>query len=175
MSFCSKESLWNELENRSQQTVHGRVWNMVIVAVLWSIWLARNENSFQKVNIFKSSLQRVIQIRAFKWAVANEWLNVSMENLWIENPKGAILKFFYLENLKCWDEIHLNSELVASIDGSWSSSASGGIGEIIKDRNKKVIYLFSNHVSVNSSFEAEVEALKHVLIVRKLQPRLQNK
>lgn len=42
------------------------VWKVIVAAVLWTVWLARNEAVFEKKKINISSLKLLINLRTFK-------------------------------------------------------------------------------------------------------------
>lgn len=159
-------TLWQTTFSRFKYKSFSKGWKIIVVAVLWSIWLARNENVFDKTKISQKSLKKVILYRTFKWVVANEWITQDNELSWYMNPKSSIIKHLHADNQKCWREIFGVSELVAAIDGSWSANSNlGGMGGFIKEKKYKVT-LFSGPSYVNGSLEAEASALSHIVSTR---------
>lgn len=115
----------------------------MVCSTLWSIWLARNEKIFQNVRIKRKDLNHVIILRSFKWVVANGWLEESHVKEWYNNPQGIISTFSHKLCLEFWKEKIQENEFVAAMDGSWyPSTGKGGIGGTIKDREKKLLFLF---------------------------------
>lgn len=56
--------------------------------------------------------------------------------------------------------------MVATLNGSWSNRLKkGGIGGIIKDKNRKLKVLFSGPAFFTDSFFIELEALKLILSI----------
>lgn len=131
---------------------------------MWSLWLARNEKVFCNNDMEKKVLNKLILVRSFKWAVSNNWLDPSQEKDWERNPQGSILAFHQQVFKEFWEVRFRDSDLVATIDGSWSNKwQKGGIGGIIKDKNRKFKVLFSGPVFTYDSFSSELEALRMVL------------
>lgn len=104
-------------------------------------------------------------MRTFKWPLSIKWLDPSQEKDWERNPKGSI-SAYHLTFVSFWNKRYGNSDLVATLDGSWSScSKKGGISGIIKDNNKRMKVLFSGPISTTDSFSTELKVLKHVLSI----------
>lgn len=59
------------------------------------------------------------------------------------------------------------AELFGFVDGSFKMNENGsftaGMGGFIKDRDNKILFIFSGHVHAITSFLAELYALKHML------------
>lgn len=43
------------------------VWNLVIVAALWTLWLARNELTFEGKQISVNKMLHLLKLRSFQW------------------------------------------------------------------------------------------------------------
>lgn len=59
------------------------------------------------------------------------------------------------------------AEVFGFVDGSFRTNDSGissaGIGGFIKDKNNRMLFIFSGPVHATTSFLAELYALKHLL------------
>ena len=63
---------------------------MVISASLWSIWVARDDQIFNKIKIKEKKIQELIFIRVAKWGSASNIMSFGQGPLWRVNPIGAL-------------------------------------------------------------------------------------
>lgn len=136
---------------------------LCLAALLWSLWLARNDLVFNNNRTSRDALQLLIKFRAYSWAKANNLVSPNVENLWVLDPgQCAILKKqSVLKSLMDrWFSVY---PFLGFIDGSYLKKGplqcSGGIGGFLIDKRCKVKLLFSGPVEVTSGFEAELAAL----------------
>lgn len=83
-------NLWNA-RNIFHSPKLKAIWNIVLSAALWTIWLGRNELYFQDIISDSSTLILLVKIRSFKWILAAGEINSELESLWNVNPVGAYL------------------------------------------------------------------------------------
>lgn len=136
-------------------------WTTSVIALLRTIWLARNELIYGKKKWEGSQLIWLTKIRAFKWILAADKINIGLEQLWEVNPRGACLHF---NKKHCrMDYIWCNSTAIGFSDGSWKIAENGskrsGIGGCITDLEGNLIFIFSGPSSANNPLETEREAL----------------
>lgn len=82
----SRAHIWKEIFSRFKVAKFRQAWKMSIAATIWTIWLARNDVVFNNLRISKTEISRVLIYRTFKWALANSWLEGTMERDWCLNP-----------------------------------------------------------------------------------------
>lgn len=67
------------------------MWNIVLSAALWTIWLGRNELYFQSIKTDIHTLIFLVKSRSFKWILASGDISTELETLRNVNPVGAFL------------------------------------------------------------------------------------
>lgn len=143
-----------------------KVWQIMIVVVLWSIWLGRNEFVFQGKKLKKKVCHRLLLHRSFKWLEAGGLFNIKFSNFWEVNPSGALRLSLIERKSDFWHKIFLNFDLVCPADGSIiqkDNDVKAGIGGMVWDNLGTLKYIFSGPVHVESVLESEVKALEHLL------------
>lgn len=136
-------------------------WSTSVIALFWTIWLARNELVYRNTKWEVDQVIWLVKIRAFKWLQAANKLNMGLENLWQVNPRGACLLFN--KKHRRMDYIWCISTVKGFSDGSWKITNDGskgsGIGGCITDLEGNLVYIFYGPCLANSPLEAEREAL----------------
>ncbi|XP_017233302.1 uncharacterized protein LOC108207364 [Daucus carota subsp. sativus] len=153
-------------------------WKASVAAVLWSLWLRRNNLIFNHYWETINSSAAMIKYRSFKWLRAEMNFTEELYNLWQVNPMGATM--LHNKNGTYQDLVWWNAEFKAFTDGSWKfngSIHSAGIGGYIEDTNQSLIFIFSGPSKAASPKEAEREAIifayKSFISQRSIQGRLQ--
>ena len=77
-----------------------QIWQMVVAATLWSIWLGRNDSIFNKAKTSNKILQTLIFHRVAKWGGVAKLVKFTHIPLWQINPVGTIHVHHYLEKSK---------------------------------------------------------------------------
>lgn len=148
-------------------TLVNKVWRIVIAATLWSIWLSRNETAFANTRISRRSLEFLITTRVNKWAKTSLLIPFTMDLNWSVNPQGTIALYHYKSSHQYWQYKLENFDFVCDVDESWGLNSlgefSGGIGGRMRNKAKDQIYVFAGPVKVRNSFEAEIEAIIHMV------------
>ncbi|XP_063946063.1 uncharacterized protein LOC135151510 [Daucus carota subsp. sativus] len=136
-------------------------WSTSVIALLWTIWIARNKLVYRNTKWELDQVIWLVKIRAFKWLQAANKRNMGLENFWQVNPRGACLLFN--KKHRRMDYIWCNSTVIGFSDGSWKITNGGskrsGIGGCITDLEGNLLYIFSGPCLANSPLEAEREAL----------------
>lgn len=135
-----------------------------MAAAHWSLWLRRNNLTFNSVWELLSTTTDLIKFRSFKWLKAELNFPEEIFKIWQVNPMGASLihrKSCLIQNMTWW-----NSECCAFTDGSWefcsNNSCQAGIRGFIMDRDSNLLFVFSRPSKASSPREAEREAIIYV-------------
>lgn len=149
--------LWR-IFNVAKGTQYMSQWQTTVLAVLWTLWLCRNERTFNNVNMTNKQIETLIIKRSFVWCNSGGTLFCSSANYWNVNPILAIknVKADFLYN------ISINWDYVGFIDGSWSSLNNhhiAGIGGYVNHRKYELYFIFSGPVISSSPLETETKAL----------------
>lgn len=56
-------------------------WSTALIAMLWTIWLARNEKIYKKSKWEEEKLVWLVKIRSYKWLLAVDKMNLGLESL----------------------------------------------------------------------------------------------
>ena len=157
----------SSLFNMFSQASTKEIWKIVVAAVLWSIWLARNELTFAHQKIRQKCFVNIIAIRINKWGCASGLMDFGADPLWKVNPQGAIAIRHHQILNSYWKFKRENFDYVAAVDGAWGMvdeyNYNGGIGGYVKDASGKLILMFSGPVKSSSALESEVEAIIFVI------------
>lgn len=68
-----------------------QIWNLVISASLWTIWLVMNELVFEKNLLKVYTMIFLLKVRSFKWILAWGGIKKKLLQLWFVNPMRAFL------------------------------------------------------------------------------------
>lgn len=90
-------------------------------------------------------LDLLIKIRSFKWLRAFKGLHRDLESLWGVNPVGVVL--LYSKKVAESGPVRWNVKIIGFSDGACKGAQNGnvncGIGGILIDSKKKVMFSFS--------------------------------
>lgn len=138
-----------------------------MVAMLWTVWLARNENFFRGIKQSKIVLLHLIKHRALIWSIAGNLIPPDILNLWAVDPQAAYsrrIKWELKNLLTNWFQC---ATLVGFIDASWKTNKNNikkaGIGGFLMNSTGRVVFMFSGPSKKNTSYESECEALEFML------------
>ncbi|WOG95170.1 hypothetical protein DCAR_0414473 [Daucus carota subsp. sativus] len=94
-------------------------------------------------------------------------INGEIEKLFFVNPKGALREFSRLQYNAFSGEIGSNYDWVVAVDGAVSKSQAtkgkAGIGGVIRNKECRLIYVFSGPSIANQVFEVEMDACMYVM------------
>lgn len=109
----------------------------------------------------------MLRARIFKWLEAGGMINGEIEKLFFVNPKGALREFSRLQYNAFSGEIGSNYDWVVAVDGAVSKSQAtkgkAGIGGVIRNKECRLIYVFSGPSIANQVFEVEMDACMYVM------------
>ncbi|XVF85746.1 hypothetical protein PTKIN_Ptkin17bG0142100 [Pterospermum kingtungense] len=155
---------WLELLPRKQCD---KVWRMSFGAILWSIWLIRNEHIFQNKDIIFEQLVDVIKAIIAHWVVA----------LWPKDHASFMGVFNCLENIvapkgkvkqrtrQSWLPPSSGS-VKFNVDGSSAGKPGpAGIGGVMHDHTGKELACFSKSIGVEDSNIAELLAIREAFLI----------
>ena len=137
------------------------LWKSVLYAILWKIWLERNNRVFRNKS---SSMEEVVQsivLSVSEWVSSRmEFLGVALEDLnrsWVVFFKGGRCAKSFQQIL--WERPPLGV-LKLNFDGSFVQSISrGGIRGLIRDWIGNIVRNFSGPADSLDANKAEVLAL----------------
>ncbi|KAL1807646.1 hypothetical protein ACET3Z_024636 [Daucus carota] len=149
-----------------QGSIVDQVWNTVVAATLWSLWLARNETVFSKTNQSEEGLKGLIMFRVTQWGKVSNILCFGNEPLWKANPKGAVRVYYNRLSNDYWKFRQNSFDLVCSVDGAWGNSnfnlCTGSVGGYARYKKGNLIYVFSGPINAPDALSAEIEAILHI-------------
>ena len=153
---------WRALNHSSDKTL----WEVSPMALVWSIWLERNDVVFNQ----KYTNMEVIwdmHILRIAWWVKAHWKNIPYQIEQFRNSFGLI-------RLPVKSKVRMASSWQApqvgtvkfNVDGSaLGSPGETGIGGVLRNARKEIIGFFSLNTGPGFAFEAEVYALHFALLV----------
>lgn len=100
-----------------------QIWQIVVTATLWSVWLARNDLIFNNVKISKLGLQDLIFFRIEKWGLASKTILFAQFPLWKVNPLGLIHVHHYLDVSNYCKIRRDNFNIICMVDAAWRNNA----------------------------------------------------
>lgn len=136
-----------------------KVWESVLAASIWTIWLIRNDKLFNAKDSEVLSALQLIKFRSLSWRVAYGLILKSKSSWWSDNPTGTVTASFKTMWFNIMSEEQCS--VAAFIDGSWKKSgkgSSGGIGGLVKSKDGAHILEFSGPVLTNSALQSEMQA-----------------
>lgn len=159
------ESMWRSRKIFSIKILR-KIWELVLAATIWSIWLARNDKIFNGKEAVTPVLLQMIKFRSLSWGIAYGIILQSKSAWWSENPSGVVTASLRSK----WFNIMLEEQcsITAFIDGSWNKSMvnlKGGIGGLVKSGNGDHILEFAGPTSARSAFQTELQALIQLLVL----------
>lgn len=119
---------------------------------------------FNKKRIHTHHFELLIFIRVNKWGLASNILEFGNEPLWKLNPYRAINVHYHKLNFNYWK---FRSSVYDAVVGAWGRNKygliTGGIGGFLKNRDGKILFMFSGPTETNNSEEAEIDTLLHLI------------
>lgn len=133
-------------------------WQVTVAATFWTIWLHRNDHTFQQKDNPINQVKYLIAHRPFIWCQSRGLLHSNSRKEWFLRPIRAIkmmFQHFLIELKEQWDYYYFS-------DGSWKNSngsITSGIGGYININLEDLMYIYSGPVTASSPLEAETKAL----------------
>ena len=141
------------------------VWNMSFFAIIWSIWLSRNDMVFNGIDFDFLQITDTIKFRLAIWLKA-KWPDCPNTISDIVSLPCAIQVSFKVKivtNATIWKCPPLDS-LKFNVDGSARGKPGpAGIGGLLKDCKSATKVIFSKSIGVADSNVAELLAVQEVL------------
>lgn len=81
---------WNAYKIFNSNKINS-IWKITVCAILWTLWLSRNECLFHQKKDSTGTLEELIKYRSFQWGVTENLLRNDLEELWRVNPIGTSL------------------------------------------------------------------------------------
>lgn len=140
-------------------------WQIFAAAALWIIWKTRNACVFQNVKTSKEGISRQLKFTAYSWSrtLKGNFLNShGLLSLWEINQVACLI--IHLINRKDYvlNLMFSNYDLVGYTDGSLvpgpNDNFTAGMGGVLYNAKRKIVFLFSGPTRVKSPLQAEKEA-----------------
>lgn len=140
-----------------------KVWEMVLAATCWTIWLTRNEMLFQNKEPDIKVILHLIKFRVLSWGLAYGLIMEDKSLWWCDNPTGTVTASYKTK----WFNILKDEDcsIAAFVDGSWKKGkySKGGIGGIVKTAQGDHLLEFAGPVYALSAFQAKLQALQQLV------------
>lgn len=105
----------------------------------------------------------IFKNHSFKWLEASKMLCSYQQEVWFENPT-LILHANWKMDIDCkWAALFKKYSKIGLSDWAFIRPGKAGIGRYIKDSNDHPLYVFYGPSSAQTIFEAELEAVKHLI------------
>lgn len=149
------------------------IFNLICAAVIWSIWINRNDKIFNDKVFCPVSTWESAKYRAWTWIRAaygnsfsmdatNFTRNIGLASIQVTRKPAKVRNVV-------WIQPSSSSEWRINVDGSRKSSTGlAGVGGVIRDGEGNIIYILSKCIGNKSSNEAEVTAISSMVSVLKL-------
>ncbi|GMJ10130.1 hypothetical protein like AT4G29090 [Hibiscus trionum] len=142
------------------------VWFLIPSAVLWSLWLHRNEVVFRKIKPDVNSLFFVVKTRIATWYCARfPSFQVSMNDI-VNNLRYADGRFCSTSKGADSNRWRPPEEgfIKVNVDGAMlADRGAGGIGGLARDHMKRILFQFSEGCGPGPPVLAELLAIKRGL------------
>lgn len=102
--------------------IFSKVWKITVSAILWSIWLARNESIFNGRKIKKNTFEQIIKLRSFKWLEVSGYIHSSFSNAWFLAPKSCIIASDYQFRKGFLEKLFATTKFTCMVDGSFKNA-----------------------------------------------------
>ncbi|KAK9018322.1 hypothetical protein V6N11_001298 [Hibiscus sabdariffa] len=151
---CNLSSFITLLHDSCPVRLKESIWYIIPFAILWSIWILRNEIVFKNGKVDEIQLSFLAKFRLASWFKAKfPKASVSLDNLLLDPSISGIpkLKNYSRQPVLFWhpppaDFLKLNIDGVVKVDGS-----VGEIGGLIKNHKGETIISFSEPIGPGPS------------------------
>ena len=170
MHFAAQTHVDNSFGNSLEEILRvkhdsktSKIWRLVVAAMLWTIWLCRNEFQFNRKKLSQESIQDLIFARVNKWGHTSGLIPFSGDPLWHAKSDSMIAIFWYKNSLDFWIFRISEDEKFCLVDGICTMNQrghfSGGIGVLVKSGKRKILHSFSASILVKETLHAILEAI----------------
>ena len=143
------------------------IWRLVVAAVLWTIWLARNELIFNNSRPSMNSLRQLLMARINKWGLVSGTIPFGNDPLWMLNPEGMISVYWHKKLKDFWKYRFQPGVLTITVKGLWDLNSRnirrGGMGIIVKKGCGCILHTTAAPIYINNAAHAEIEAIIYIL------------
>lgn len=136
-------------------------------ALLWTIWMARNNLIFRGHRMSCNDIDLIIKQRSFEWCIASNLILPDQFTTWFISPSHALVnnaRRAMINLISYWLQVN---KVVGFIDGAWKKDNSGlvkaGIGGFLLKEKATLIFTFSGPTNQESAYDTELEALCFLL------------
>ncbi|KAL4346749.1 hypothetical protein GQ457_17G015740 [Hibiscus cannabinus] len=142
-----------------------RMWRLLPYAIIWSLWLHRNDIIFQGKTIDVAQLFFSVKTRAaWWWKALSADSNIHLDSL-ICDPSLASLKAYAYPSshaIVVWTPPPCGF-LKFNVDGACSKEGLCGVGGVLRDPPGSILLEFSQSIGAGSVLLAEILAIKIVV------------
>lgn len=141
------------------------LWDMIPYALIWSVWLARNELVFNN-KAFEMNLVWDLHISRLAWWVKVGWKDCPYSTIDFLQNFGEIRVQVNQKRIRKneWSAPPIGV-LKFNVDGSaLGAPGRSGVGGVLKNSNRQVIGIFSKAIGELWAYEAEVKTILQALI-----------
>lgn len=146
----------------ANNTIYKDKWQTTISALLWTVWLNRNEKIFRSTHNTSKQMKFLICHRSYTWCTSSGIILSNSEQDWAINPIKTA-KSVYIKFQKHLDQYW---DYYAFVDGSWNKVGGiqrAGMGGFIKHKNDNKQFLFSGPTVAEDPLQAETDSILIVL------------
>ncbi|KAL4385238.1 hypothetical protein GQ457_15G008200 [Hibiscus cannabinus] len=150
---------WPHLCSKVDST---HMWRLLPFAIVWSIWLHRNEIVFQGKVVDVGQLLYNVKLRAAWWFKAKEPDSIMFLDLIISDPSLASWKAESISKSNAslaWSPPPLGF-LKLNVDGACDRTSNCGVGGVLRNHQGVILLEFSRNIGTGSSLLAEILAIK---------------
>ena len=100
-------------------------WHLVVVSIMWTVWLFRNDQVFNSKRPSREVILKVLKTRMYKWLEASNMISSEVADLLFVNPKGAIRATRFQQYHSFWEGLLSIYDWVVEVDGAVTKRAIG--------------------------------------------------
>ncbi|KAL4271167.1 hypothetical protein GQ457_13G010790 [Hibiscus cannabinus] len=144
---------------------HDHMWLLIPYAVIWSIWLHRNEIAFQSKILDTSQLLFTVKMRAAWWFKAKKLdSSISLESIFSDpSLSSSFNKPNHNRDARCSWQPPPMGFLKYNVDGACDKAGRCGIGGVLRNHRGSILQEFSKSAGSGSSTLAEILAIKFAI------------
>ncbi|GMI75617.1 hypothetical protein like AT5G65005 [Hibiscus trionum] len=142
-----------------------RLWVACVSALLWSLWLARNERIFRGKRLTSDEICFLVKLRSYYWIKVGVEGELMSEAAWWTCPSSQALSVAgKKERRGVFWQPPVTGVLKFNVDGAARGKPGpAGFGGVMRDGESRIMGLFSGPLGVMDSNEAEVRAIAFAL------------
>lgn len=145
------------------ESMCSQAWEISIAAVLWSLWLARNDRLFNDAVHKTSDIVFLVKKRSFEWCNLAKILPTHYANIWACYPKSVSIFVQQQRRENFLDLLFHKYDFIAFTDGACNRDIvqryDGGMGGLVYNKNREIVFIFYGPSDRFSIEDIELEAM----------------